>query len=165
MYLKALLVYDNILFSYIISDFRRLISFKRREIPWREGKIEAVISCTFQTFDHNTNYYYFLCKAMSCSIGQEPDPESHNRYRWVIPVEDPCQCTQIQLGGVNTRTPCRPFNVTYYDTFLHSNNTQEIQQWLNCSGTNVSLFWILNGSNIQSKMILLNYHSDSVFIE
>ena len=80
----------------------------------------------------------FFCKAMSCSIGQEPDPESHNRYRWLIPVEDPCQCTQIQLGGVNTRTPCRPFNVTYYDTFLLSNNTQEIQQWLNCSGTNVS---------------------------
>ena len=67
-------------------------------------------------------------------MGQEPDRELHNRYRWVIPVEDPCQCTEIQLGGMTTRAPCRPFKVTYYDTFLLSTNPQEIQQWLKCNG-------------------------------
>ena len=71
--------------------------------------------------------------AMLCYMGKEPDPDSHNKYRWVIPVEDPCQCTKVQMGSVNTRTPCRPFKVTYYDTFLLSDDPVEIRKLLNCT--------------------------------
>ncbi|XP_038061158.1 uncharacterized protein LOC119731931 [Patiria miniata] len=72
-------------------------------------------------------------QAMYCEIGQEPDPACQNRYRWVIPVKDPCQCTEVRVGSLNTRAPCRPFDIKYYDTFLHSSNQTEIRKWLNCS--------------------------------
>ncbi|XP_038061162.1 uncharacterized protein LOC119731933 [Patiria miniata] len=76
---------------------------------------------------------YLAEAAMYCEIGQEPDPASQNRYRWVIPVKDPCQCTEVRVGSLNTRAPCRPFDIKYYDTFLHSSNQTEIRKWLNCS--------------------------------
>ena len=71
-------------------------------------------------------------EAMVCSMGKEPDPSSRNRSRWVIPVEDPCKCTKIKLGGVNTGTPSRHFKVIYFDTFLRT--PEEVQKWLSCSG-------------------------------
>ncbi|XP_071796317.1 uncharacterized protein [Asterias amurensis] len=67
--------------------------------------------------------------AMVCLIGQEPDPGSSQQLRWVIPVIDPCSCTDLQLGGRNTITPYRPFNVNYFDDI----NLGDIKQWLNCS--------------------------------
>ena len=67
--------------------------------------------------------------AMVCLIGQEPDPGSSQQLRWVIPVIDPCSCTELQLGGMNTITPYRPFNVNYFDDI----NLGDIKQWLNCS--------------------------------
>ncbi|XP_038071779.1 uncharacterized protein LOC119740511 [Patiria miniata] len=69
---------------------------------------------------------------MSCYMGQEPDPFS-GRYRWVIPVKNPCQCKEVHVGSLNTRAPSRPFNVTYYDTFLRSSDPMEIGTFLNCS--------------------------------
>ncbi|XP_038064463.1 neuropilin-1-like isoform X2 [Patiria miniata] len=68
-----------------------------------------------------------------CYFGQAPDPESNDSYRWVIPIEDPCRCTEVKLGGVNTFTSRLPFKVKYYDTFLQSRNSDEIQAWLNCT--------------------------------
>ncbi|XP_033645294.1 ficolin-1-A-like [Asterias rubens] len=65
-------------------------------------------------------------------MGQEPNPNSNHRYRWVIPVEDPCKCTRVKLGGLSTHTPQRLFNVTYYDNYLRSNDLKEIKHWLNC---------------------------------
>ncbi|XP_038060061.1 lactadherin-like [Patiria miniata] len=38
------------------------------------------------------------------------------------------------MGGLNTFVPYRPYEVTYYDTFLISSDPEEIQQWLNCTG-------------------------------
>ncbi|XP_071796120.1 uncharacterized protein [Asterias amurensis] len=72
-------------------------------------------------------------KGFDCSIGHERDPNEGNRYRWVIPVDDPCKCTRLRVGGLNTRTPCRHFNVTYYDNFMQSDNAEEIRKWLNCT--------------------------------
>ena len=69
---------------------------------------------------------------MVCTIGLEPDPSAGNIYRWVIPVEDPCSCTEIQLGGMNTRTPGRNFEVIYFDVLMSS--ADELNNWLNCSG-------------------------------
>ena len=72
---------------------------------------------------------------MPCVIGQEPDPATGNRYRWVIPVKDPCQCTRVRVGGLTrTRAFCRPFPVTYYDSFFESDDPAEIRRLLNCSG-------------------------------
>ena len=67
-------------------------------------------------------------------MSQEPDLSKHGRYRWVIPVLDPCQCTEVHIGPLNIMAPCRPFNVTYYDTFFQSSDPREIRRLLNCSG-------------------------------
>ncbi|XP_033630815.1 uncharacterized protein LOC117292775 [Asterias rubens] len=78
-----------------------------------------------------------LSKAMVCQMGQEPDSNAAHRYRWVIPVEDPCKCTEIRPGGINTRTPGRNFKVIYFDTILISNSPKEIRQWLNCPDSSI----------------------------
>ncbi|XP_038066571.1 lactadherin-like [Patiria miniata] len=70
---------------------------------------------------------------MPCTITQEPDPQT-GRYRWLIQAVDPCECTQIGMGGFSTFVPYRPYEVTYNDTFLISSDPEEIQQWLNCPG-------------------------------
>ncbi|XP_038046744.1 lactadherin-like [Patiria miniata] len=70
---------------------------------------------------------------MRCIIEQEPDPET-GRYRWLIQAHDPCQCAEIGMGGFSTFVPYRPYEVTYYDTFLISSDPKQIQQWLNCTG-------------------------------
>ncbi|XP_038071813.1 neurogenic locus Notch protein-like [Patiria miniata] len=72
--------------------------------------------------------------AMSCYMGQELDPFS-GRYRWVIPVKNPCHCKEVHVDSLNTRAPSRPFNVTYYDTFLRSSDPMEIGTFLNCTQT------------------------------
>ncbi len=76
----------------------------------------------------------FFHAAMVCLIGREPDSNAARRYRWVIPVEDPCKCTEIRPGGINNRTPGRHFKVIYFDTLLVSKSPMEIRKWLNCSG-------------------------------
>ncbi|XP_038060479.1 lactadherin-like [Patiria miniata] len=72
-------------------------------------------------------------QATPCTITQEPDPQT-GRYRWLIQAVDPCGCTEIGMGGFSTFVPYRPYEVTYYDTFLISSDPEEIQQWLNCTG-------------------------------
>ncbi|XP_033638437.1 microfibril-associated glycoprotein 4-like [Asterias rubens] len=85
-------------------------------------------------------FLVWCTEALICTIGQERDPESGGRYRWVIPEPDPCQCTTIRVGGLNTRRPYRPFVVTYMDTFIHSNDQAEIQTWLNCTKKTAETF-------------------------
>ena len=79
--------------------------------------ITIIISCTLE--------------AMVCFIGQEPDPDSNNRYHWVIPVRDPCGCAEVRMGALNPSTPGRPFRPDYLDTFPL--NLAEIKERLNCS--------------------------------
>ncbi|XP_033630761.1 uncharacterized protein LOC117292725 [Asterias rubens] len=72
-------------------------------------------------------------QGMVCWMGQEPDLDvPHKPYRWVIPVEDPCMCTQVRPGGITNRTPNRHFKVIYFDTVLISNSPVEIHKWLQC---------------------------------
>ncbi|XP_038060996.1 uncharacterized protein LOC119731795 [Patiria miniata] len=73
---------------------------------------------------------------MPCTINQEPDPET-SRYRWLIQAVDPCKCTEIGMGGFSTFVPYRPYEVTYYDTFMISSDAEEIKQWLNCPACSV----------------------------
>ena len=69
--------------------------------------------------------------AVVCSISQEHDPSAGNIYRWVIPVEDPCSCTEIHMGGMNTRTSGRNFKVIYFDS--PTSTADEVHEFLNCS--------------------------------
>ncbi|XP_038060464.1 lactadherin-like [Patiria miniata] len=70
---------------------------------------------------------------MPCTISQEPDAQT-GRYRWLMQAVDPCECTQIGMGGFSTFVPYRPYELTHYDTFLISSDLEKIQQWLNCPG-------------------------------
>ena len=72
--------------------------------------------------------------ATVCTMGQEPDPNSQGRPRWVIPVQNPYQCTEVRMGSFNTRALSRPYKVAYYDTLLVSSDPDEIRQWLNIHG-------------------------------
>ncbi|XP_038061206.1 uncharacterized protein LOC119731954 [Patiria miniata] len=97
------------------------------------GDLDEVLTNLYGRLEDGGILLLGVSQAMYCEIGQEPDPASQNRYRWVIPVKDPCQCTEVRVGSLNTRAPCGPFDVRYYDTFLHSSNQTEIRKWLNCS--------------------------------
>ncbi|XP_071795749.1 uncharacterized protein [Asterias amurensis] len=94
----------------------------------------------------------FLCQcdAMVCSISQEHDPSAGNIYRWVVPVEDPCRCTEIRMGGMNTRTPCRNFKVIYFD--IPMSTADEVHNLLNCSGEPVTKSTSLTSSHYSASL-------------
>ena len=75
-----------------------------------------------------------LVKSHICEVGREKDDK--NVWRWVLPYEHPCDCTQIIMGGMNTRTPIRPFIPTYADSPLLSDEVGKIWQHygLDCDG-------------------------------
>ena len=50
-----------------------------------------------------------------------------NVWRWVLPYKDPCSCTSVIMGGVNTWTPIRPYKPKYVDTPLLSDDIDEIR--------------------------------------
>ena len=64
-------------------------------------------------------------QAYVCQVGREKDDQ--NAWRWILPYEDPCSCTSVIMGGVNTWTPKRPFKPTYVNTPLLSDNIDEIR--------------------------------------
>ncbi|XP_022092586.1 retinoschisin-like isoform X2 [Acanthaster planci] len=68
----------------------------------------------------------------AASTGQAPDPASSGESRWMIPTEDPCQCTEVQLGGLNILPCLQPFRVKYWNTLLRSRDSEEIQTWMKC---------------------------------
>ncbi|XP_038066507.1 lactadherin-like [Patiria miniata] len=72
---------------------------------------------------------FWTAAACPCFIGQEWDPAT-NRLRGAAPFKDPCQCTSVELGGVNVIRPQRPFRVSYFDAPLQ---LPEIRMRLNCS--------------------------------
>ena len=68
-----------------------------------------------------------------CEVGQEKDDKN---WRWVLPYKDPCKCTSIRRGGMNTHTPIRSFDPVYVDQPLLSNELKEIREHyhLDCIG-------------------------------
>ncbi len=61
-----------------------------------------------------------------CEVGQERD--ENNAWRWVLPYEDPCECTSIRYGGANIQTPKRPFKPVYVDEPLVGDNIEKIRE-------------------------------------
>ena len=54
-----------------------------------------------------------MINAYTCYLGQEPD--SDGRMKWVLPYGEPCACTEVRLGGLNTKAQPRPFTPTHID--------------------------------------------------
>ena len=89
-------------------------------------------------------YLYNICwclkgsqmqvSAHSCLVGQERDLD--NKWRWVLPYENPCACTSVMTGGVNFETPERSFDPVYVNSSLRSDNINEIRNHfnINCQG-------------------------------
>ena len=61
-----------------------------------------------------------------CEVGQERDETGI--WKWVLPYAEPCDCTSVRFGGMNTRTPMRPFKPTFADKPLVSTNIAKIRQ-------------------------------------
>ena len=63
--------------------------------------------------------------AYICEVGQERN--ANNDWRWVLPYPNPCECTSVIMGGVNTWTPIRPFVPTYVLSPLISHDIKAIR--------------------------------------
>ena len=63
-------------------------------------------------------------QAHVCYAGNEPD--SSGKMRWVLPYRNPCDCTEIRLGGVNMQAPQRPFQPRYLNSFVITDDIKEI---------------------------------------
>ncbi|XP_071790814.1 techylectin-5A-like [Asterias amurensis] len=74
-----------------------------------------------------------LVSSEVCHYGNEPDPSHGNKLRWVLPVRDPCRCTVIRLGGMNSMTPKRAFQPKYEDQPFTTKEVTEIRKKFNCS--------------------------------
>ena len=75
-----------------------------------------------------------LVSSEVCYYGNEPDPSHGNKLRWVLPVRDPCRCTVIRIGGMNSVTPKRAFQPKYEDQPFTTKDVTEIRKKFNCSG-------------------------------
>ena len=64
-----------------------------------------------------------------CEVGREKDET--NIWMWVLPYPDPCLCTEVIMGGMNTWTPIRPFKPVYASTPLISDDMQKIRKHYN----------------------------------
>ena len=73
-------------------------------------------------------------RAHICEVGQEKN--ERGILKWILPYAEPCKCTSVRMGGMNTRTPIRPFKPTYVSKPLVSSNIAKIRKHygLQCSG-------------------------------
>ncbi len=77
-------------------------------------------------------FFFFLLAriptayAHKCEVGQERDV--YHVWHWVLPYDDPCQCTSIVRGGANMITPKRYFEPVYVDKPLFTSDVNEIRK-------------------------------------
>ena len=73
-------------------------------------------------------------RAHICEVGQEKN--ERGIWKWVLPYAEPCKCTSVRMGGMNTQTPIRPFRPTYVSKPLVSSKIAKIRKHygLQCSG-------------------------------
>ena len=67
-----------------------------------------------------------LVQAFTCEVGRERN--QHNEWMWVLPYPNPCECTSVIMGGLNTWTPIRPFVPVYAKTPLLSDDINTIRE-------------------------------------
>ncbi len=107
--------------TYIRSDIQ----------PIAHHFVSVLRSCNYQPLTLYLIYFTGVTQAFQCEVGQEPDPAKNNKMRWVLPYKDPCQCTNIIQGGLNTITPRRPFKPHYIDTPLVTSDISKIRKHYN----------------------------------
>ena len=73
-------------------------------------------------------------RAHICEVGQEKNEQ--DIWKWVLPYARPCGCTSVRLGGMNTRTPIRPFKPLYVSKPLASTDVAKIRDHygIRCKG-------------------------------
>ena len=103
----------------------------------------------------------FQVRAHICEVGQEKD--DRGIWKWVLPYSEPCKCTSVRMGGMNTRTPIRPFKPTYVSKPLVSSDIAKIRKHykLQCSGKNKSYIYLflIAHEMLQEKYIMIGgYH-------
>ena len=64
--------------------------------------------------------------AIICEVGREID--QHNEWKWALPYPDPCGCTKVIMGGMNTWKPIRPFIPLYVESPLLSDDVNTIRE-------------------------------------
>ncbi|XP_033628083.1 fibrinogen-like protein 1 isoform X2 [Asterias rubens] len=71
-----------------------------------------------------------------CYYGQERDPESEGKLRWILPSEDHenrCSCTRIRIGGVNpTVAKGRLDGASFTDQPLFTSDVARIRAHFKC---------------------------------
>ena len=70
-------------------------------------------------------------QAHVCEIGQERD---NGIWKWVLPYAEPCDCINVWFGGVNTKTPIRPFKPLYKSKLLVSTDVGKIRHHYGLQG-------------------------------
>ena len=77
----------------------------------------------------STLVYFIYTHGHTCEVGREKDET--NTWMWVLPYPDPCLCTKVIMGGMNTWTPMRPFKPVYAKSPLLSDDVKEIRMHYN----------------------------------
>ena len=117
----------------------------------RKGFYEFLFFSTF-IFDIQVN-------GKSCEVGIHLD--QFNEWKWVLPYPDPCTCTKVIMGGVNTWNFGHPFMRTY-DSSLFSDDVNEFldQLLLTCGELwLISLFkgFSWGGYGFADRFMILTY--------
>ena len=68
-------------------------------------------------------------EAYTCELGRERG--QFDGLKWILDYPNPCECTRVIIGGLNTRIPKRPFVHMAVDTSLVSENIYEIRDQFN----------------------------------
>ena len=95
--------------------------------------------------------------AYICEVGRERD--NNNIWRWVLPYQHPCKCTEIIMGGLNTWTPIRPFTPTYVNRPLLSDDGDKIRKHygLTCVGKYEFVSHLCIGHKDTNKISRMSY--------
>ena len=77
----------------------------------------------FENFDFSD--YFIKVNASICEVGREKNED--NVWKWVLPYPDPCVCTRVIMGGMDTWKPIRPIVPAFTETPLLSNDVNAIR--------------------------------------
>ena len=86
-------------------------------------------TCVFIRSLYFSPVFFINAQAHICEVGREKD--GTNAWMWTLPYPDPCLCSQVIMGGMNTWTPIRLFKPTYVYSPLISDDVKKIRTHYN----------------------------------
>ena len=69
--------------------------------------------------------HFLKVNAYICEVGRERNADYE--WRWVLPYHNPCECTSVIMGGMNTWIPIRSFVPVYVVSPLLSDDIETIR--------------------------------------